>query len=359
MWLLQGFLDRSKQLNQTPNFVKYPEYHPPNNKYKIVHQGLILPNLPAPLHYVNFLSIIGQPNIPTLLNPNSRQTASLDTATVICSTSPHMVGQFKRYSIQKDCHFRPDLFEFSNCEVLEGYFPEFQLLRNDTELTLHLNIQTLPLVSYFTQIRFSLAEHWSVLCKCEGDVIYKGKNYSIAGLGSFEYARSVSFPYLPLNFFCYQVINISQNRQLLMEHIRDRFNQIIKSRIYVRDLRHMQTRMYDENVCFRVHRIYPLIVTPNGQRMYLPREFEWSYQNEQGDSIMVKGRSRGDFKFGLAAGYVGSFRYEIKIDQECEQGESGYCEYIDCRPLIFQEQDKEEKLLDYLANPVPIFAKTH
>ena len=71
MWLLQGFLDRSKQLNQTPNFVKYPEYHPPNNKYKIVHQGLILPNLPAPLHYVNFLSIIGQPNIPTLLNPNT------------------------------------------------------------------------------------------------------------------------------------------------------------------------------------------------------------------------------------------------------------------------------------------------
>ena len=58
MWLFQDFLDQSKQLNQTPSW-SLPAYHPPNKKYKIIHQALTIPNLPAPLHYLNFLSETG------------------------------------------------------------------------------------------------------------------------------------------------------------------------------------------------------------------------------------------------------------------------------------------------------------
>jgi hypothetical protein len=65
MWLFQDFLDQSKQLNQAPSR-SLPAYHPPNKKYKIIHQALTIPNLPAPLHYLNFLSMIGQPNTPTV-----------------------------------------------------------------------------------------------------------------------------------------------------------------------------------------------------------------------------------------------------------------------------------------------------
>lgn len=45
MWLFQDFLDQSKQLNQTPSR-SLPAYHPPNKKYKIIHQALTIPNLP-------------------------------------------------------------------------------------------------------------------------------------------------------------------------------------------------------------------------------------------------------------------------------------------------------------------------
>lgn len=48
MWLFQDFLDQSKQLNQTPSR-SLPAYHPPNKKYKIIHQALTIPNLPAPV----------------------------------------------------------------------------------------------------------------------------------------------------------------------------------------------------------------------------------------------------------------------------------------------------------------------
>ena len=55
------------------------------------------------------------------------------------------------------------------------------------------------------------------------------------------------------------------------------------------------------------------------------------------------GESRGDYKFGLAAGYIGSFRYQLSWNDQCLQGEGGYCEYIDCRPLRWQEKNQNEK----------------
>ena len=60
------------------------------------------------------------------------------------------------------------------------------------------------------------------------------------------------------------------------------------------------------------------------------------------------GESRGDYKFGLAAGYIGSFRYQLSWNEQCLQGEGGYCEYIDCRPLRWQEKNQDEKILDKL-----------
>ncbi|MCO8041521.1 hypothetical protein OC498_12390 [Acinetobacter bohemicus] len=358
MQFLQDFLDRSKQLNQTPTVSsKHLAYHGPTSRYKIIHQGLMIPGLPAPLHYLSFLSIIGQPNAPMLANPSAIQTTALDTATVICSSSPHMVGQLQSYSIQQDCKFSSGMFQFLDREKLTGHFPHFQLQRSDAELSFDLSIHTTDLVSHFTQMRFSLADHWSLVCHCQGTVTYKDQKYTIESLGSFEYARSFNFPYLPLAFFSYQMINLSNNRQLLLAQIRNSLNQIVQSRIYLRDLNRMQTWLFDQKVYFKVHRVYPSVKTPNGQKMYLPREFEWCYEDDRGNQIWVQGQSRGDFKFGMAAGYVGSFHYQVKINEQTEKGDSGYIEYVDCRPLRFQEKDKAEKLLANLANPVPFLIK--
>ena len=81
MQLFQDFLDRSKQLNQTPATTAKLPYHAPNQKYKIIHQGLIIPDLPAPLHYLNFRSLMGQPNVPILRNESAICSTAQDTAT--------------------------------------------------------------------------------------------------------------------------------------------------------------------------------------------------------------------------------------------------------------------------------------
>ena len=71
----------------------------------------------------------------------------------------------------------------------------------------------------------------------------------------------------------------------------------------------------------------------------------------------MQAQSRGDFKFGLATGYVGSFKYQIRINRREEIGESGYCEYSDCRSLLWQEEDKQEKMRAEFANNVPFACK--
>ena len=356
MQLFQDLFDRSKQLNQAP-FQLRLAYHAQKGHYKIIHQGLMIPGLPAPLHYLNFISLIGQPNAAMLRNESAIQTTALDTATTIASISPHMVGQLNAYSVGKDCRFSKEHFQFLDREIISGNFPHFHIQRKDKELSFDLSICTSNIVSYFTRLRMGLADHWSLLCQCEGQVTYKEQKFEIQQMGCFEYARSINFPYLPLAFFTYQVINLENQRQLLLAQVRDSFNGILQSRLYLRDGKTGISQMFDQNVRFKVHRVYPKVKTPNGQSMYLPREFEWGYEDKDGTCISVQAQSRGDFKFGLAAGYVGSFKYQVRINHHEETGESGYCEYIDCRSLSWQEKNKQEKMRDELANPVPFACK--
>ena len=79
-----------------------------------------------------------------------------------------------------------------------------------------------------------------------------------------------------------------------------------------------------------------------GEKCIYPESFLGNVKN--GKVIFeLYGESRGDYKFGLAAGYIGSFRYQLSWNDQCLQGEGGYCEYIDCRPLRWQEKNQNEK----------------
>ena len=357
MQLFQDFLDRSKQLNQTPATTAKLPYHAPNRHYKFIYQGLILPNLPAPLHYLNFIGLLGSLNTAMLRPENVITTTALDTASILCSSSPHMVGQSNHYSIQHDCVFTAQYFQFANKERITGHFPQFHIQREDSELSFDLQITTSTTISYFTKLRMNLAEHWSLLCQCQGSVRYKNQHFQIEQLGSFEFARSIQFPYFAVAFFCYQVINLNHQQQMILLQSRDVLNRILQSRIYLRDANTGQTRVFDGQVQFNIQRVYPKVKTPTGQCMYLPREFEWRYQDQDGTSIHLLAQSRGDFKFGVAAGYVGSFQYQLAINGDQQQGEGGYCEYIDCRALKWQEHDQPEQMPDTVLNPEPFIIK--
>lgn len=349
MPLFQDFLDQSKQCNQAP--ISALPYHAQHGRYQIIHQALNLPELPAPLHYLNFFSVFGLPKSLLCQTPSQITSPLLDTALVFSSTSAAMHAPYHYYPIAEQCYFDRLTFQFAEREKLTGSFPHFQLQRDDAELSYHLSIQTTDLVSYFTKLRFGLAEHWSVMCHCQGDIYYQGQNFNIDQLGSFDYARAVNLPYFPIAFLTYQMMNLSGQRQLIVMQTRDQFNHILQSKLYLRDLRQATSELIDQHVHFKIHRVYPKVMTPHGQSMYLPREFEWNIDHPSLGQIQIQAQSRGDFKFGLMAGYAGSFYYQLNINGQLETGQAGYCEYIDCRPLIWQEHNKSEKTLQNWAYP--------
>lgn len=356
MRFFPNFFDRTKQNPQT-SYQYRLAYHGPNQKYKIIHQALIIPNLPAPIRYLNFSSLIGQPNFPIFQNTSLSKQQAQNTATVVASISPHMTGHLNQYSVLEECFFNVDHFYYLDREKVVGTFPNFHISRSDSELSFDIELQITHQISNFSQIQFGLFQHWSILVGCKGWLSYQNQKYDIDSLGSYEYARSIKLPYLPISFLVYQVINLQQGRQLLLMQLRDGFNHVLQSRLYLRDINLSQSQCFDQNVQFIIHRVFPSVKTPQGKTMYLLREFEWRYQNLDGTHISVFGHCRGDYKFGLGAGYVGSFDFDIYINNKSEKGEGACIQYIDCRSLKYQELDELEKKPNYFGNYADILCK--
>lgn len=355
MQLFQDLCNRFKQLNRAPK-IKPLAYHAQQGRYKLIHQAIKIPNLPAPLHYLNFYSLLGQPKASIFEQPHLQIKEKSNVATVLTSISPHMLGHYHAYDIQHDCQFTAHSFYFEQREALIGVLHSFHLIRYDTELSIDLKIYTYDLASYFCQLRWSLGEYWSLPCRCVGLVTYQGQQYSIDQLGVFEYARAIDFIYLPIAFWVYQLIPLTNEQQLICMQLRDQFNSVLYSRLYLKNIKEQTIEVYDHQVHFYIQRVYPKVQTPNAQSMYLPREFLWSYQDDK-THIHIEGCSRGDFKFGLAAGYVGSFNYQVYIDQHVYHGEHAYCEYVDCRSLKWQELSNLEKNTNKFEHLLPVMVK--
>ena len=354
MQLFQDLLDRSKQFNQAP-----PQptlLHAQQGRYKIIHQAVKIPNLPAPLHYLNFYSLIGQPRAPIFQQPHLQIDQPLQVATVLASSSMHSVGHFHAYDIRQDCVFSPQLFQFAQREQLTGQLPHLSLKRDDDELSFDLNLHGLDLVSYFCQLRWSLGQYWSLPCQCQGILRYKDQSYQIDQLGVLEYGRSIDFSLLPLAFYVYQLIPLSDTQQLIVMQLRDQFNSILYSRLYLKNIATGQVQIYDKNLSLHIQRVYPLVKTPNDQAMYLPRVWSWSLQLID-IQIEICAQSRGDFKFGLAAGFVGSFCYQIVMNGEKFSGEHAYCEYVDCRSLKYQEIQQDKRVDNLALHPAVVILK--
>ncbi|RKG43386.1 MULTISPECIES: DUF6670 family protein [Acinetobacter] len=357
MQLFQDFFDQSKQLNQAPycKQQKLP-FHIQTQKYPSILIALKIPNLPAPLHYLNLFIQLGQLNLPILHHAHAKSKNATNQIYLMSSCSAHMVGQFQCDTKEATFHLASKHIQCADHVDIYGEFPKFQFQREHQELSLDLQVNSSDLVSCITKLRMGMAEYWSVLSQCAGKVVYKGQIFDIAQLGTLEFARARAFPYFPVAFYSMSMLNLSNDRQLMFMQVRDARNQIVQSRIYLRDLKANKHQMFDTAVHFRIHRVYPKITTPNARNMYLPREFEWFMQNET-MQIRLQGQSRGDFKFGLGAGYAGSFSYRLQLNEEQEEGEEGYSEYIDCRNLNWQEHHQDHLSAFQQADSMPVLIK--
>ncbi|ESK55469.1 DUF6670 family protein [Acinetobacter tjernbergiae] len=330
-------------------------FYPPKGLFKIVYQALILPNLPEPFHYLNFISLIGQPRIPICYNASAITTTAIDTATVLVTSGLSTVGHLKSYSAKEQCQLEQDRYQFLDVDQIQVDFPNYYFKRIDEELSCQLTVNIRADIENHSALHWGVGDYWYARCQCEGEITYKKQKYQIEAQGILKHARAIYFPFIAFHFFTYQVIQVSANLQIILSELRNQWNNIVFSRIEIQS-NEQRSILYDHQVILDITRVYPKVQTPDGREMYLAREFMWQYQEKNQIIFQLKAQSRGDYKFGLGAGYVGSFHYELIWNNENHKG-SGYCEYIDCRPLHWQEKNKSEQIMDQIPHFQPYLCK--
>ena len=330
-------------------------FYPPKGLFKIVYQALILPNLPEPFHYLNFISLIGQPRIPICYNASAITTTAIDTATVLVTSGLSTIGHLKSYSAKEQCQLEQDRYQFLDVDQIQVDFPNYYFKRIDEELSCQLTVNIRAEIENHSALHWGVGDYWYARCQCEGEITYKKQKYQIEAQGILKHARAIYFPFIAFHFFTYQVIQVNANLQIILSELRNQWNNIIFSRIEIQS-NEQKSILYDHQVVLDITRVYPKVQTPNGREMYLAREFIWQYQEKNQIIFQLKAQSRGDYKFGLGAGYVGSFNYELIWNNENHKG-SGYCEYIDCRPLHWQEKNKSEQIMDQIPHFQPYLCK--
>lgn len=330
-------------------------FYPPKGLFKIVYQALILPNLPEPFHYLNFISLIGQPRIPICYNASAITTTAIDTATVLVTSGLSTVGHLKSYSAKEQCQLEQDRYQFLDVDQIQVDFPNYYFKRIDEELSCQLTVNIRAEIENHSALHWGVGDYWYARCQCEGEITYKKQKYQIEAQGILKHARAIYLPFIAFHFFTYQVIQVNANLQIILSELRNQWNNIVFSRIEIQS-NEQRSILYDHQVVLDITRVYPKVQTPNGREMYLAREFMWQYQEKNQIIFQLKAQSRGDYKFGLGAGYVGSFNYELIWNNENHKG-SGYCEYIDCRPLHWQEKNKSEQIIDQISHFQPYLCK--
>ena len=330
-------------------------FYPPKGLFKIVYQALILPNLPEPFHYLNFISLIGQPRIPICYNASAITTTAIDTATVLVTSGLSTAGHLKSYSAKEQCQLEQDRYQFLDVDQIQVDFPNYYFKRIDEELSCQLTVNIRAEIENHSALHWGVGDYWYARCQCEGEITYKKQKYQIEAQGILKHARAIYLPFIAFHFFTYQVIQVNANLQIILSELRNQWNNIVFSRIEIQS-NEQRSILYDHQVVLDITRVYPKVQTPNGREMYLAREFMWQYQEKNQIIFQLKAQSRGDYKFGLGAGYVGSFNYELIWNNENHKG-SGYCEYIDCRPLHWQEKNKSEQIIDQISHFQPYLCK--
>ena len=306
------------------------------------HYGVMIPDLPEPYRYLSFAAVVGYlglaaTDVKTGLSARGKgDTASLVHGTAL-STSAEA---YATYSIQDDLKFQASPFsvQFGNASTLMQTETGYRLKTEREDLQVDLALTPEPAITWFG---YSPAyEHFANLMRYAGTITQHGQSIEVKGLCTLESWHAVatstfknrwltSHVELPAKIFNYQVINLNDEEQLSLVYVAYE-EQPLLATVYYRNV-YGESIQYDGEIVFEVTRVAaePL-VTPDGNRMYVPETFYWQAYHEGKKVLEVYATVDTPFCFGLGAGYVSSYQWQGTFNDEPLTGR-GYMEFIDKR----------------------------
>jgi hypothetical protein len=314
-----------------------------SRRYGLTHFGIMIPDLPAPHHFLACAAILGGSgmrvfDIDSAVHP---EDGPRRTATLVHGTAAASARAFTRYSLPDEVTLRADgsLLRFGEDLEISGCYPEFRLHSQRPGFTVDLTLEATGDITWFA--RSAVYAHQSLLTRYRGTLTHGSQRLEVSGLGTYEYARGMS-PYvlfnrrlpralkLPWDFFTYQVITLDANTQLLLTHCRAAGYPALTA-AYLRIAGREGGRI-EGDVHFQVQRVQAArLATPEGRDAELPERFRWEVRDRSGRCRFdIHATVDTPMLFGLGTGHVGGFRWEGSRDGAPCSGR-GYVEYIDQR----------------------------
>ena len=311
-------------------------------RFASTHYGIMIPDLPEPFRYLSFASVIGDVGTPMTRTPKAlTDIAPANTATLVHGTAlSNAEDAFHIYDVEKELMFSQTPFrvDFAEDASLYEQAGQYFLDSKTADLEVHLTLTPTPAITWFSHS--ALYQHFSILMRYEGSIEQQGQRIEVSGLCTLEHWKSVATSMLPeflvndqlllpLDTFSYHVIDLDQERQLVLAYIGFAGQPLYTSVSY----RHVDgtSIQYDGEVSFEVTALKadPLF-TPDGAVMEVPQAFRWVAHHEGELVLDIMGVVDTPYCYGLAAGYVSSYQWSGEFNGEKKLGR-GYVEYIDRR----------------------------
>lgn len=337
--LAQGTLDKAVKYSTIP--FSTPEIIRPRTDEKFytwTHYGIFFPLLPEPHRYLNIMILLGTPGALAFDHDDLILGDPTRTATFFSSTAALDQHLLKAYLIPEDTHIQDNgnVIELGEEVSIQGTLPNIHLKGAYHGLSFEFDLEVTEQVSWF--VKTPLYDHFSLLANFKGQLDYQGKITPAQGLCTYEYARSaglhsitskqVSEAYkLPMDFFTYQIINLTETTQLLLT----KADILGRPAAYSLHVRHTdQPAEVYTNVEFKVMRYQPQAqVSPSGKKMRLPQQFSWSVKDHSGQKVLeITAEIDSPFRYGHGVGYASAYTFTGEYLGQPVQGR-GYIEYVD------------------------------
>lgn len=313
-----------------------------SQKYGCMHYGIMIPDLPAPHHFMACASIIGNAGMRVFdIDFASEQAGPRQMATISHGTAVTKGNGFYNYVLNKDIQTKEDgsLLKFGDDICITGIYPNYRLQSQTNELKVDLKLTASGQITWFA--KSAVYNHLSLLTRYEGTIDSEGVQQQVSGLCTYEYARGVSphnvvnkpIPFskkIPWDFFTYQVIDLDEDTQLCLTHCRG-LNYPILTAAYIRTTQGV-SRGIEGSVRFQVLSVEDeLVVDPDGIHMLRPKTFRWTIEDKHQEySLTIEATVDTNWLYGLGRGYIAGYEWHGTKNGKATTGR-GYVEYVDVR----------------------------
>jgi len=311
--------------------------HPRSRRWAWTHFGAFLPDLPEPYRFLNTMTFVGATGTTCFDDDRIAAADARDTAMVLSATAHADQHHHAGYDL-RDCDF-PEFgpLHWGRDLTFEVDLPRVRVAGRYATFEVDVELTTLGPASWF--IRSAPYDHVSLLADYQGTLTDADGRHEIAGLGTVEYARSISpqalsrrplpaWAKLPIDFFTYQIIDLDADTQLLL-------TDVSAAGVTACRLAHLRTRdgraeVYDD-VSFEVTAWDPEPRhDPTTRPMRVPRRMAWTVHSDGAELLRVDAEVDARFRYGHGTGYVSAYRHRTRW-RDRELSGSGYLEWVDRR----------------------------